>query len=57
MNGSLLVPNQHVLDLVLLEQFVVQKQHRTARITEHMLNAFFLQATHYDFCTRQLHDF
>jgi hypothetical protein len=57
MDSSLLVPYQHVLDFVLLEQFVIQEKHRTARISEHMLNAFFLQATHYDLCTRQLHDF
>jgi hypothetical protein len=35
MRSTLLVAYQDVLDLVLLEQFVVDVQHRTARVAEH----------------------
>ena len=52
---ALLVAHQHVLDLVLLEQRVVDEQHRAARIAEDVLDAFFLQAADDDFRTRQLH--
>ena len=36
-HGALLVPHQDVLDLVLLEQRVVDRQHRAAGIAEQVL--------------------
>ena len=53
---ALFVPHQDVLELVLLEDFVVDVEHRAARIAEDVLDAFFLQAADDDFCARQLHD-
>ncbi len=38
MTGALLVPHQDVLDLVLLEDLVIDRKHRTARITEDVLD-------------------
>ena len=52
---ALLVAHQHVLDLVLLEQLVVDVEHRAARIAEDVLDAFFLEAADDDFRTRELH--
>jgi hypothetical protein len=49
------MPNQNVLHLILLEEFVVDEQHRPAGIAETMLDLFFLQATHYNLCARQFH--
>jgi hypothetical protein len=40
-----------VLDLVLLEQFVIDEQHGTAGIAENMLDLFFLETPDYNFCT------
>ena len=56
MNRALFVTNKDVLELVLLENFVVDVEHRAARITEDVLDALFVQAADDDFCTRQLHD-
>jgi hypothetical protein len=47
--GALLVAHEHVLDLVLLEELVVDEKHRAAGVTEDVLDAFFLQAAHDDF--------
>src|SRR5690606_13122836 len=47
-HGSLLVTNQNVLELVLLENRVVDVQHRAAGIAENVLDAFFGQAAHDD---------
>ncbi len=55
MDGSLLVPNQDVLDLILLEQFVVNEQNRAARVAENIFDLFFLEAPDYNLCARQLH--
>ena len=55
MQRALLVTHEDMLDLILLEQLVINKQHRAARITEHVFDSFFLQAAHNNFCTRQLH--
>ncbi len=52
---ALLVPHQHVLHLVLLEERVVDVEHRAARVAEDVLDAFFLEAADDDFRTRQLH--
>jgi hypothetical protein len=38
MRRALLMANQYVLDLVLLENLVIDRQHRAARIAEHMLD-------------------
>ena len=57
MHGALFVPDQHVLDLFLLEQLVVDVEDRAARITEDVLDAFFLEAADDDFRTRELHGF
>ena len=45
---GLLVAHQHVLDLVLLEERVVDVQHRAAGIAEDVLDALRLQAAHED---------
>jgi hypothetical protein len=50
MNGSLLMPNQDMLELVLFEQFVINKENRAAGIAEYVLDLFLLQAPDYDFC-------
>ena len=39
MNRALLVAHQDVLDLLLLEQRVIDRQHRAARIAENVLHA------------------
>ncbi len=52
---ALLVPDQHVLDLLLLEELVVDVEDRAARIAEDVLDALLLQAADDDFCTRELH--
>src|ERR1700741_3155707 len=40
--GALLVPDQNVLDLVLLEDLVIDRKHRAARIAEDVLDAVVL---------------
>ena len=55
-HGALLVAHQHVLDLVLLEELVVDVEDRAARIAEDVLDAFFLQAADDDFRTGELHE-
>jgi hypothetical protein len=44
MNRALLVAHQDMLHLVLLEELVVDEQHRAAGIAENVLHALFLQA-------------
>jgi hypothetical protein len=39
MHGAALLPYQDVLHLVLLEQLVVDRQDRAARVAEHVLHA------------------
>ena len=56
MHGALLVAHEHVLDLVLLEELVVDVEDRAARIAEDVLDALFLETADEDFRTRQLHD-
>ena len=53
---ALLVAHQHVLDLVLLEELVVDVEDRAARIAEDVLDALLLEAADQDFRTRQLHE-
>ena len=55
MHRALLMAYQYVLDLVLIEQRVVYEQHRSTRIPENVLDAFFLQTLDGDFCARQFH--
>ena len=55
MDRRLFVTDKNVLDLVLLEQLIIKKQNRAARIAEDIIDFFFLQALHYNFCTRQEH--
>jgi hypothetical protein len=55
MDSRLLMPDQNVLDLILFEQFVVNKQYRAARVAENMFDLFFLEAPDYNLCARQLH--
>jgi hypothetical protein len=52
---ALLVADEHVLDLVLLEELVVDVEDRAARIAEDVLDALFLEAADDDFGTRELH--
>jgi hypothetical protein len=46
----LLVTNQDMLELVLLEQFVIYVENRPAGIAEYVFDLFLLQAPDYDFC-------
>ena len=55
MDGALLVAHQHMTHLVLLEQLVVNEQHRAAGIAENIVDLFFLQAPDYNFRTSQHH--
>jgi hypothetical protein len=57
MDGSLLVADQDVLELVLFEQLVVDIQHRAAGIAENEFDLFFLEAPDYNFCAGQLHGY
>jgi hypothetical protein len=49
MHRSLLVTNEDMLELVLLEEFVVDIKHRAAGIAEYILDFLFLQASDYNF--------
>jgi len=55
MNSCLFVPNQNMLDLILLEKCVVNVQNGTTRVTEYTINLFFLQAPDYNFRTADHH--
>ena len=55
MDRRLLVAHQHVPDLVLLEQRVVQEEDRAAGVTEDILDLFFLKAPDYNFGSGQHH--
>src|SRR6185437_8883350 len=54
MTGALLVPHQDMLDLALLEQFVIDRKHRPAGITEDVLDAMIDQRAHDHGCARHL---
>ena len=49
MYGRLLVPNQHVLELVLFEYLVVDIEHGAAGIAEHKVDFFFRETANDDF--------
>jgi hypothetical protein len=55
MDGGLLVANQDVPHLILLEERIVDVQNGPARVTEHTLDLFFLQAPDYNFRTADHH--
>jgi len=57
MDGGLLMANQDVLDLILLEEFVIYMQNRTTRVAENVLDLFFLEAPDYNLRTGQCHCF
>jgi hypothetical protein len=46
-----------MFDLILLEEFVVDEENRTARITEDVFDLFFLKTPDYNLCAGQLHHF
>jgi hypothetical protein len=48
-HGALLVPHQDVLNFVLLEQRVVDRQHRAAGIAEQVLNALIGERRYHHF--------
>ena len=50
--GALLVADEDVLDVVLLEDLVIDRQDRAARIAEDMLDAIVLQRLQNDFRAR-----
>jgi hypothetical protein len=55
MHSCLFMAYQNVLDLVLLEQFIIDVQHRPAGIAENVFDLFFLQAPDYNLRTGHLH--
>jgi hypothetical protein len=52
--GALLVPNQHVAQLFRVEQWVINRQHRTARNAEDELDVEFLQRPDHRLCAGKL---
>jgi hypothetical protein len=54
-DSTLLMPNEHVLDFILLEKLIVQEEHRAAGIPKDVLDPLLLQATHKYFGTGYLH--
>lgn len=49
------MPHQNVLDLILIEECVIYKQHSPARVTKYIFNSLFLQTAYRYFCTREFH--
>jgi hypothetical protein len=52
MTGTLFVTDEDVLDVVLLENLIVDRQHCAARIAEEMLDAIVLQGLENDLRAR-----
>jgi hypothetical protein len=50
--GTLLVAHQYVLDVFLLEQLVIDRQHGAARIAEKVEDAIVPQRLHHDLRAR-----
>ena len=46
MDRALFVPHEDVADVVLLEDLVIDRQHRAARIAEHGIHTLILQGLH-----------
>lgn len=55
MDRRLFVPYQHVFELVLPEDGIVDFQYRATRIAEDEFDPLFLQAADYNFGARYLH--
>src|SRR5690606_31394692 len=55
-HGGLLVPHEDVLELVLLEDFVVDVEHRAAGVSEDVLDTFLGETAHDDFRACDFHD-
>jgi hypothetical protein len=55
MYRRLLVTDQHMLDLILLEECVINVQHGPSRVTENTFDLFFLQAPDYNFRSADHH--
>ena len=51
MDGALLVADQNVPDLFLMEQGVVDRQHRATRVAEEVFDALILQGADHHFGT------
>src|SRR3954469_8961790 len=49
--------HEHVLHLILLEELVINEEHRTARIAKDILDRLLLEAAHHDLGTRKLGGF
>jgi hypothetical protein len=49
------LPDQDVLDLLLLEELVVDEEHGAPRVAEHVLDPLLLQAAHDDLSASQFH--
>jgi hypothetical protein len=56
MHRSLLMPDQNVLDGVLLKNGIVDVQDGSTRVAEKVFDTFFLQAAHDNFCASKFHD-
>ena len=52
MNRRLFVPNEDVLDLVVLEQGVIDRKHGTAGVAEYNLDTLVLKRLQQKFCSR-----
>src|SRR5450631_1709145 len=50
MGRALLVPNQHVANMVLMENSIVNRQYRPARISENRIHSLILQGFNDHFC-------
>ena len=57
MHSSLFVPNEHVLELLLLVYLVVDIENGPAGVAEDVFNLLFVQATDDDFCASDFHRF
>jgi hypothetical protein len=55
-NRGLLVADENMLDGVLLKNGVVDVQDGSTGVAEQVLDTFFLQTAHDDFCASKFHD-
>ena len=55
MNRRLFVAHQYMFDLILIEQGIIDKQHRPAGIAENVFDSFFLQTSDGNLCACQFH--
>jgi len=54
MHGALFVAHQNMADTILLENFVVNRQHSAARISEYRVHALIFKGLHHHFRTGHL---